>query len=227
MVTFLFFFGPKYSMVQPLTKQEFSLYALLYLKFQDKAFDFGSVKWYYSRQMLKKLIFGLNEAGWIRHIERGSYACIAPKEAVARMFKPRVEEVLKEAGLKFGFTKASAAEIWSDEVYIQRSWEYRPFFIKVLKKDLKKWEQSLTSQEISFFTGDPANVVGEFVILVPVTDLKITYHNGKPVVSLSETIAFCESNKDSFEYVLAYLTNKYKRKTTASKEMLVKAREAL
>ena len=214
-------------MAEALTKQEFSLYSLLYLKFADKQFDLNSIRWYFSRQMLKKLVFNLVESGWLKSPVRGVYACISPKDAVSDLFKPKVEIALSESGLSYCFTKASSAEVWSDETYIQRSWEYSPFFVKVLKKDLPKWKQFLDSKEIKFFTEAPSNTVGEFVVLVPVASMKIDFHNGKPVEPLQETISFCEANKDSFEYVLAYLSGKYKKKTTASKEMLAKAREAL
>ena len=214
-------------MTNALTGQEFSLYSLLYLKFGNKQFGLDSVRWYFSKQMLKKLVFNLVEAGWLKRQGRGIYACIAPKEAVTSLFKPKVEKALQESKLSYCFTKASAAEVWSNETYIQRSWEYFPFFVKVLKKDLRKFKQFLDSKEIKYFVEKPSNTVGEFVVLVPVSSMKVDFHNRKPVEPLQETIAFCEVNKDSFEYVLAYFSNKYRKKTSASKEMLVKAREAI
>jgi len=203
------------------------LYGLLYLKFGGKQFYLDSVRWYFSKQMLKKLVFNLVKAGWLKRKERGVYSCVAPKDAVTALFEPKVERGLQESGLSYCFSKATAAEVWSNETYIQRSWEYAPFFVKVLKKDLKKWKQFLDSREIRFFIEKPSNIVGEFVVLVPVALMKVDFHNSRPVEPLQETIAFCEANKDGFEYVLAYFSNKYGKKTTASKEMLVKAREAL
>ncbi len=214
-------------MTEALTGQEFSLYSLLFLKFGGKQFGLDSVRWYFSSQTLKKLVFNLVEAGWLKRQGRGVYACIAPREAVTALFEPKVGKALQESKSSYCFTKASAAEVWSNETYIQRSWEYSPFFVKVLRKDLKKWKQFLDSEEIKFFVNKPSNTVGEFVVLVPVASIKIDFHSGKPVEPLQETIAFCEANKDSFEYVLAYFSNKYRKKTTASKEMLIKAREAL
>lgn len=214
-------------MTEALTGQEFSLYGLLYLKFESKPFGLDSVRWYFSKQTLKKLIFNLVKSGWLKRAGRGVYACISPKEAVSGLFEPMVREALQESDLSYCFTKASAAEVWSDETYIQRSWEYSPFFVKVLKKDLKMWRAFLDSKEIKYFVETPSNAIGEFVVLVPVASMKVDFHNGWPVEPLQETIGFCEANKDSFEYVLAYLSNKYKKKTTASKEMLAKAREAL
>lgn len=214
-------------MTEALTKQEFSLYSLLFLKFGSKPFGLDSVRWYFSKQMLKKLVFNLVEAGWLKSQDRGVYACVAPKEAVSGLFEPKVEKALQESNLSYCFTKASAAEVWSNETYIQRSWEYSPFFVKVLRKDSGKWKQFLDSKEVKFFVEAGSNTVGEFVVLVPVASMKIDFYNGKPVEPLQETIRFCEENKDSFEYVLAYFSNKYKKKTSASKEMLIKAREAL
>ncbi len=214
-------------MTETLTKQEFSLYSLLYLKFEKNEFDLNSIRWYFSKQMLKKLIFKLNEAGWIKTIKKGIYKCIVPENAIQGLFKQKTEEALEKAELKYCFSKASAAEIWSNQTYIQRSWEYSPFFVKVLKKDLKKWEKFLDSEGINFFIDKPANIVGEFIILKPVSSIKVFLHNKKPVESLKETIKFCEQNKDSFEYILAYFSKKYNKKTSASKEMLNKVREAI
>lgn len=214
-------------MTETLTKQEFSLYSLLYLKFRKNEFDLNSIRWYFSRQMLKKLIFKLTETGWLKTIKKGVYKCVAPEEGIEGLFKQKTENVLQKAELKYCFTKASAAEIWSNETYIQRSWEYSPFFIKVLKKDLKKWEKFLDSEGINFFVDKPANIVGEFVVLEPASSIQISLHNGKPVEALKETIKFCEQNKDSFEYVLAYFLRKYGKKTSASKEMLNKVSEAI
>jgi hypothetical protein len=204
-------------MTEALTGQEFSLYGLLYLKFESRQFGLDSVRWYFSRQTLKKLVFNLVKSGWLKRAGRGVYACISPKEAVSGLFEPMVGKALQESNLGYCFTKASAAEVWSNETYIQRSWEYSPFFVKVLKKDLPKWKQFLGSKEIKFFTDAPSNTVGEFVVLVPVASMKIDFHNSKPVEPVQETIGFCEANKDSFEYVLAYLSDKYNKKTTASK----------
>ncbi len=214
-------------MTSTLTKQEFSLYSLLYLKFRKNEFDLNSVRWYFSRQMLKKLVFKLTETGWLKAIKKGVYKCTAPEEGIEGLFKQKTEEALEKAELKYCFTKASAAEIWSNETYIQRSWEYSPFFIKVLKKDLKKWEKFLDSEEINFFTEKPANIVGEFIVLEPVSVIQVSFHNEKPVEALNTTIKFCEQNKDSFEYVLAYFSRKYKKKTSASEEMLSKVSEAI
>ncbi len=214
-------------MARALTKLEFSLYSLLHLKFGCRELELDSVRWYFSRPMLKKLVFKLAEAGWLKSKGRGVYVCENPQAAVAGFFEPAVENALKESGLSYCFTGASAAEIWSDQTYMQRSWEYSPFFIKVSSRDLRKWRMFFAKREINYFEKGPANVLGEFVVLKAVKSMVVDEHNGLPVEPLDETARFCESNKDAFEYVLAYFQNRYGKKTTTSDEFLLKAREAI
>gem|GEM_PF-305637 len=227
MVTFLYFLRRYISMARALSKLEFSLYSLLYSKFGTREFTNESVRWYFSRPMLKKLIFRLCEAGWLKSQGRGTYICQHPQDAVAGFFEPVVENALKESGLGYCFTGASAAEIWSDQKYMQRSWEFSPFFIKVFSKDLGKWRAIFAKREINYFEKEPANVLGEFVVLKAMKSMVVDEHNGLPVEPLDETIRFCESNKDTFEYVLAYFQNRYGGETTASEEFVLKAREAI
>lgn len=221
-------FRPKYYvMSEALTKQEFSLYSLFFLKFGKKAFDLDSVKWYFSRQMLKKLVFKLIKFGWLKTLGRGIYSCVSPENAISGIFSPAVENSLKKSGLSYCFAGTTAAEIWSNETYIQRSWEHSPFFVKVLEKDLMKWVYFLKSNGMTFFVETPRNVVGEFVVLIQCKSIEVDFHNGKPVEPLKDTVKFCEKNKDSFEFVLAYFSKKYNVKTSAKKEALIKVREAV
>jgi len=214
-------------MTKLLTKTEFNVFAFFYSKFGLQAFRLNTVKWFFSKQMLKKIIFKLVEAGWIKRIEKGLYQCNSPEENVKNIFEKRIEKELNESNLPYCFSKASAAEIWSDEVYIQRSWEYSPIYINVLKKDLSKWKAFFERKGVQFFTEMPSNVLGEFIVLNSLKKLSIEFHNQRPVEPLNETIAFCEKNSDLFEYILAYFQKKYKKKTSAGKEVLEKVSEAL
>jgi hypothetical protein len=213
-----------------LTKQEFSLYSLLFLKFGSAPFGLDSVKWYFSPQMLKKLFHNLTRAGWLSNFSRGKYVCSSPVDAVKSFFEPTVEGALSDArklSLEFAFFGASAVDVWSDGTYKQDSWEKKPFFVLVLRKDLKGWNKFFSSKQIQFFSEPKQNILGEFVVLKAVDSFKSVFHDGVPVISLQETVSFCEKNKALFEYPLAYFANKYKVKTSASKEMLLKAKEAI
>lgn len=214
-------------MVNEITKTEFQAYSYFWLKFGEKPFEVSSLRWFYSRSMVKKILFKLSNAGWLQRIGRGSYRCIKPEQAVASIFESRAEKVLEKAGLPYCFFGASAVEVWSDFVYMQRSWEHSPFFVRVRKKDLRKWKSLLKKEGIDFFVRRPENALGEFIILEPVKELKCSRQNGRPVTPLTETIKFAEKNIYSFEYPLAYIGRKFKRKVKASKEVLVQVGEAL
>ena len=215
-------------MTTTLTRAEFSLYALMFLKFTDKEFDLAGIKWHFSKSMFKKLVFNLRKAGWLKAIGMGKYACVMPQTAVSGLFDARAENALKHAGMPYCFTKASAAEIWGNETYIQRSWEFHPLFIKIQKKDLNKWEKFLERNQITCCRQHASfNILGEFVVLIPADSMKIDFHCDKPVEPLDETIAYCESNRSLFGYALAYFSKKYGKKTSASLELLAKVREAI
>ncbi|MEK6973406.1 MAG: hypothetical protein AABW72_05185 [archaeon] len=210
-----------------ITKTEFEVYSYFYNKYGLKPFGIDTLKWFFSKQMIKKILFNLSKAKWLERAGRGIYKCATPEKAVGGIFESRIEEKLKDSGLKYCYFGASAAEIWSDDTYIQRSWEYSPYFIEVLERDLGAWKKFFQKEGISFFIKRPSNILGEFTVLFPKTEITCAEKNGKPVMQLNETIDFCEKNIDTFEYVLAYLAKKYHKKTNASKEILEKVGEAL
>ncbi len=214
-------------MVNEITKTEFQAYSYFWLKFGEKPFEVSSLRWFFSKPMVKKILFKLSNAGWLQRIGRGSYRCVRPEQAVASIFESRAEKVLEKAGMPYCFFGASAVEVWSDYVYMQRSWEHSPFFVRVRKKDLGKWKEFLKKEGINFFTGKPESALGEFVVLEPVKDFKCVEQNGKPVIPLRDTIKFAEKNIYSFEYPLAYIGRKFNQRVKASKEVLVQVGEAL
>ncbi|MCX6802509.1 MAG: hypothetical protein NT067_05370 [Candidatus Diapherotrites archaeon] len=209
------------------TKTEFQAYSYFWLKFGEKPFEVSSLRWFFSTAMVKKILFKLSSAGWLQRVGRGSYRCIRPEKAVESIFESRAEKVLEKAGMPYCFYGASAVEAWSDYVYMQRSWEHSPFFVRVRGKELGKWKTLLKKEGIDFFTGKPKNAIGEFVVLEPVKELKCEKQNGRPVIPLDEIIEFAEKNIYSFEYPLAYIGRKFKKKVKVSEEALVRVGEAL
>jgi len=119
----------------------------------------------------------------------------------------------------------SAAEIWTDFSYIQRSWEHSPYFIKIKDSDLDYWKQFLSKNGIPFFMKE-GTFIGEFIILYPQRSLKCSVHNGFPVERLVDTIKFCQNNS-LFEYPLAYLKKKFNLKIKINKELMEKIKEAV
>ena len=121
----------------------------------------------------------------------------------------KVPELLRESGMRYSYTGASAAEIWTDSKYIQRSWEHSPYFIEVLREDLDHWVEYFRQHRVRVFVSEAQNALGEFVVLKPRTRLPEATHNGFPVDPLNKVVRFTETHADSFEYPLAYLRAKF------------------
>jgi len=210
-----------------ITKTEFQAYSYFWLKFGERPFEVSNLNWFFSKSMVKKILFTLSNAGWLKRISRGLYKCVKPQEAIKNIFEFRAEKTLIEANLPYCFFGASAIDIWSDQVYTQRSWEYSPIFIQVKKRDLKNWKKFFKKQEIDFFLDKVDNALGEFIVLKPVEEINCTQQDNKPVTSLKETMEFAEKNIYTFEYPLAYIARKFKKKAKVSKESLERVGEAL
>jgi hypothetical protein len=184
-------------------------YALMYTKYGTTEFDQNTLAWFLSEPMRKKIFHVLTKAGWLRRAGRGRYTCVRPDEIFRKQFEFKVPEILGSAERTWCYTGASAVEIWTNFSYVQRSWEYSPCFIKVLKRDIAYWRGFLRGKGISVFVREAGSAIGEFVVLEPVEKLGCVTQVGSPVDSLEDTARFCEENSAIFEYPLAYLARKY------------------
>lgn len=200
-------------MVDPIPTYAQEGFAVLYNRFAKDEFPANYLGWFISRSMSKKTLYVLEKAGWIRRMEKGRYVCIEPDSAFRSMVQFKVPDLLKEADRKYAYTEASAAEIWTDFTYIQRSWEHSPYYVKVSKNELNEWEKYFARHRVNTFVDKAGSSLGEFVILKPQSRLSPQMYSGLPVDSLEETTRYCEKHIDSFEYPLAYLKAKFHVKT--------------
>ncbi|MBI4141306.1 hypothetical protein HY484_00095, partial [Candidatus Woesearchaeota archaeon] len=116
-------------------------YALLYSRYGSReTFRQSVLDWIVSESMRKKIFSTLLWAGWIRKVSRTAYKCISPEEVFKHLLDFKVPEIIKESTRPYAFSGLSAIEIWSDYVYVQRGRERSPYFIKVLKRDLRYWK---------------------------------------------------------------------------------------
>lgn len=189
-------------------KYVFKAYAMFYLKYGNKAeFKQSGLDWIISISMKKKIFSYLLRAGWIKKIKRNSYKCVKIEEVMEDLFKFKVPEIIKKAKKAYAFSMMSAAEIWSDYSYIQRSWEHSPYFIKVLKQDLPYWKNFFREKGVPVYIKE-GTTIGEFIILIPVDKLKFEEKNELRVEPINETINFCKKN-NLFNYPLKYIEGKY------------------
>lgn len=183
-------------------------YALLFSKHGTKGkFRQAELDWIVSESMKKKIFSLLLRHGWIKKNLDNTYSCTNPAEAIRGLLEFRVPQIIKKAQRPYAFTHLSAVEIWSDFSYVQRGIEKSPYFIKVLKKDLKYWKNFFNKEEISNYVSTGTNI-GEYVILIPVTKLAFEEKDGWKVDFLRATMNFAETN-DIFDYALHYMKNKY------------------
>jgi len=216
-------------MTEPVPAYAQQAYAILYNRFADQPFDFNYLAWFLSRGMVKKTLHVLEKKSWIKRVKKGSYVCVSPDDVFRGMVQFRVPRLLDDAGRRYAYTGASAVEVWTDHIHIQRSWEHSPYFIKVLRRDMEFWIQYFSEHRINVFVREATPAIGEFVVLFPREQLEFEIYNGKPVDRLNEVTTFCEKNIDAFEYPLAYLKNKFGVRTKAriDKRVLEEATKAI
>jgi len=183
-------------------------YALLFSKYGNNGtFKQSELDWIVSSSMKKKIFALLLRSGWIRKQTNDTYSCASPTEAIQGLLEFRVPKLIKQATKKYAFTQLSAIEIWSDFSYVQRSREKSPYFIKVLRKDLRYWKQFFNMHEILNYV-KTGTTIGEYVILIPVSKLSSVEENGFQVENLNDTRRYAKSN-EIFEYASEYMNHKY------------------
>jgi hypothetical protein len=213
-------------MSEPVPAYAQEAYAVLCAKFGYQSFRPDTLSWFISNSMTKKTLHVLERAGWIDRVDKGQYTCVDAREIFKSMVAFRVPELLSESGIKYSYTDASAVEIWTDNSYIQRSWEHSPYYIEVLREDLGRWIEYFRQHRIKVFVSKAGYSLGEFVILEPRKRLSDANHNGLPVDPLNMVVNFCEANIDSFEYPLAYLKAKFSIATKVEVDQRVLAEAA-
>lgn len=179
-------------------------YALFYSRHgSSEAFKQNELEWIVSEPMRKKIFSILLKAGWIRKASAREYKCIPPQQAIRGLLEFVVPEVLKKASLPYALTGFSAIEVWSDFSYVQRGLEKSPYYIKVLKKELRKWQKYLNSQSIPNYVRK-GGTIGEYVVLVPVEKIEFVEKNGLNVEPLKTASTAAKKNflyQPAYEYM--------------------------
>jgi len=190
------------------------VYAVLWNKFGKRHFstrELGFLDVFLSRGMKKKVLFNLSEAGWIKNEKRGSYRCVNPQNIFEAFFKPKMMNLLKVSVMKWCFSSLNALEVYSDFSVEHRSWLSSPFYIKVLKRDLKKWIKIFKKHDIPVYKNQTKAELGEYVVLIPKAGFKVNIVDNYPVEPLEEVIKFAKQRSFEFAFELRYLSEKYDR----------------
>jgi len=183
-------------------------YSLFYSKHGSReAFGQNELDWIVSKSMKKKIFSILLKSGWIEKASKNTYKCVQPDKVVKGLLEFKVPEIMKQAERPYAFTSLSSIEIWSDFVYIQRGMERSPYFMKVLKKDLKYWKDFFNSYNVPNYINE-GSAIGEFVVLIPVGRLNAVDKEGLYVEPLKETMKIAREN-EMYSYAYNYMREKY------------------
>ena len=183
-------------------------YALFFSKHGlNEEFTQSDLDWIVGQSMKKKIFSLLVNNGWIKKISTNSYKCVNPEMILKGLLEFKVSQIMKGAKKPYAFTGLSAIEIWSDYSYIQRGREKSPYYIKILKKDLKYWKSFFNRYRIPNYI-KVGSTIGEFVILIPVDILHSTEKDEMYVDTLQETEKIAKANS-FYAYPYNYMKKKY------------------
>jgi predicted transcriptional regulator len=183
-------------------------YALFYNKHKEnEEFSQSELDWIVGQSMKKKIFSLLLKSGWIKKKSKNTYICTSPKDIMKGLLELKVQNIIKESKKDYAFTGLSAIEIWSDYSYVQRGIERSPYFIKVLKKDLKYWKNFFNKNNIPNYV-EKGSTIGEYVILIPVEKLSFVKKDELFVESLKNTIKIAKLN-EMYLYAYNYIKKKY------------------
>ena len=183
-------------------------YALFFSRYGSREpFRQSELDWIVGQSMKKKIFSLLLKFGWIAKDSRDTYRCIDPQNAIRGLLDFKVPEIIKESGKLYAFTNLSAIEIWSDYSYVQRSIDKSPYFIKVLKKDLRYWKEFFNKNNIPNYVNE-GSTIGEHVILIPVEKIEFIDKDGLKVEPLKKVIKIAKDN-EMYNYSYNYMREKY------------------
>jgi len=183
-------------------------YALFFSKHGSiETFKQSDLDWIVSSSMKKKIFSLLLNSGWIKKESKNTYKCLEPNTIFKSLLEFKVPEIIKKSEKQYAFTNLSAVEIWSDYSYVQRGIEKSPYFIKILKKDIKYWKNFFNKYSIPNYINE-GTTIGEYVILMPVTKIESENKNELKVEKLNNTFKIAKEN-DMYHYAYYYMKEKY------------------
>ena len=187
-----------------------------------------------NRETIRRTVNVLEEAGYLVYddglhvVDRTiREAALTLLTASANVSPPSISEgylLPHFAGMPFAYTGIDAVYVWTRGGYqIARTETDYPLFVAVRETDLDDWERYIEAFEIPTARERlPASEIDgplQFV-LEPREQIEATLVDGRPVVSLEETLAFAREHYATFESALEMLEMMYEEVETGAKHRM-------
>jgi len=200
-------------MINEIPQYGLRAYSLFYLKHSlIETFRQNDLDFIVSNSMKKKIFSLLLRNGWIKKKSRNEYKCVNPETIFKKLLEFKVPNIIKNAEKPYAFTDLSAVEIWSDYCYVQRGIEKSPYFINILKKDLRYWKNFFSKHNIPYYINE-GSTIGEYIVLIPVNKLSYIKKEVYNVLPLRETLKIAKRN-EMYNYAYNYIIEKYGKTAT-------------
>lgn len=176
-----------------------------------------------NRETIRRTVNTLEDAGYVVY-EDGLYigdeavrdAALALLATAAQVSPPTVSEtyVLPHfADMACAFTGIDAVYIWTRGGYqVARSPDDYPLFLAVHASEQPAWEEFFEQFSIptTVERRPPDEIEGPVqIVLTPTEDLTVEFVDGRPVISLEETLAFAREHYATFQSALDMLDRMY------------------
>lgn len=176
-----------------------------------------------NRETIRRVINSLEDEGYVEYDQGLSVVSPAVREtglafltASAAVSPPSISEayVLTHfAGMDFAYTSIDAVYVWTRGGYqVARDPADYPLFIAVEEGDLEQWERFFTRFEIPVAQQrQPTDAVQGPIqfVLKPRDTVEADTVDGRPVISLQETVDFAQVHYATFQSALEMLDRMY------------------
>jgi predicted transcriptional regulator of viral defense system len=145
-----------------------------------------------------KLLSDLKARGYVARVGRGRYRRLGPGERpdLRRFEWRRVREVLLNGPGVKAWAGSSAVELWTDGRYrTSPSVFVRLFTLAVPRASLGDWDRYLRAKGLS---RKSKRRIGPRIELLPVENVKVTFHDGEPVIPRSAVLELIRAHPAIF-----------------------------
>jgi len=150
----------------------------------------------------------LENTGWGKYQVNSQSKYLTKKMNVSEAYS-----LVKESAMKYAFTGPDAVFFWTKGGYqVDRFLGFYPIHLLARKSDLERWKKFLASRKRRFYVKDKPikeTLFGLFYVLYPRDEFRAETVEGFNVISLKETLQFCENNIYSYEPALEMLNEIY------------------